>query len=61
MPPVTATLIALNVGAFLLAAAMPRLSMAFALWPIGGEWLMREGGWFRALAARQATRSCTAA
>ena len=46
MPPVTATLIALNVGAFLLAAAMPRLSMAFALWPIGGEWLMLKGAGF---------------
>jgi membrane associated rhomboid family serine protease len=39
MPPITATLIALNVGAFLIAAAVPRLAVGFALWPIGGEWL----------------------
>ena len=40
MPPVTATLIALNVGAFLLSAAMPLLVIKLALWPIGGEWLL---------------------
>lgn len=40
MPPVTATLIAVNVVAFLLASTMPTLSMAFALWPIGGDWLL---------------------
>ena len=42
MPAVTATLIALNVGAFLFSALMPRASIAFALWPIGGEWLLLE-------------------
>lgn len=39
MPPVTATLIALNVAAFLLSSAVPRLALGFALWPPGGEWL----------------------
>jgi membrane associated rhomboid family serine protease len=39
MPPVTATLIALNVGAFVISAALPRLVIALALWPVGGEWL----------------------
>lgn len=42
MPPITATLIALNVGAFLLSAALPRAAIPFALWPIGGEWLLLE-------------------
>ncbi len=40
MPPVTATLIALNVGAYFLSEALPRLAVAFALWPLGGEWLL---------------------
>ena len=40
MPPVTAILIALNVGAFLLSSAMPLLAIKLALWPIGGEWLL---------------------
>lgn len=40
MPPVTAILIALNVGAFLLSSAMPLLAIELALWPIGGEWLL---------------------
>src|SRR5439155_20419583 len=35
MPAVTTLLIAANVGAFLLMAAAPRLSLALALWPIG--------------------------
>jgi membrane associated rhomboid family serine protease len=35
MPAVTTLLIAANVGAFLLMAAAPRLSLAFALWPTG--------------------------
>ncbi|HVF62447.1 MAG TPA: rhomboid family intramembrane serine protease [Casimicrobiaceae bacterium] len=40
MPPVTAALIAANVGAYLIAAIAPRLAMRFALWPLGGEWLL---------------------
>ena len=40
MPPVTATLIAANVAAFFLSSLAPRLSMEFALWPLGGAWLM---------------------
>ena len=39
MPPVTATLITLNVAAYLVSLALPRLVVSFALWPIGGEWL----------------------
>ncbi len=39
MPPVTATLIALNVAAYLVSVALPRLVVSFALWPIGGEWM----------------------
>ena len=35
MPAVTTLLIVANVGAFLLMAAAPRLSVAFALWPVG--------------------------
>lgn len=38
MPPITATLIALNIGAFLVASALPQLAMRFALWPVGAEW-----------------------
>ena len=40
MPPVTATLIALNVGAYLLAVAFPQSTVSLALWPLGGEWLL---------------------
>lgn len=40
MPPVTATLIALNIGAFLVASALPQLAMRFALWPVGAEWML---------------------
>jgi membrane associated rhomboid family serine protease len=39
MPPFTAALIALNIGAFLLSVALPRLAVGLALWPIGGEWV----------------------
>ena len=46
MPPVTATLIALNVGAFLVSSAMPRASLAFALWPVGGQWLFVSNAGF---------------
>ena len=40
MPPATAALIAANVGMFLIAGAIPQLMLRFALWPIGGEWLV---------------------
>jgi membrane associated rhomboid family serine protease len=46
MPPVTATLIALNIGAYLIAAALPRLAMSLALWPIGGAWLFLSNAGF---------------
>ena len=39
MPPVTAALITLNVAAYLVSLALPRLVVSFALWPIGGEWI----------------------
>jgi membrane associated rhomboid family serine protease len=39
MPPVTATLIALTVGAYFVSLALPQLAVGLALWPIGGEWL----------------------
>ena len=40
MPPVTAALIALNIGAFLLSSLMPQAALHFALWPLGGDWLL---------------------
>ena len=40
MPPATAALIAANVGMFLIAGAIPQLMLRFALWPIGGEWML---------------------
>jgi membrane associated rhomboid family serine protease len=46
MPPVTATLIALNVVAFLASAALPRLALSLALWPIAGEWMLVESAGF---------------
>jgi membrane associated rhomboid family serine protease len=46
MPPVTATLIALNVAAYLFSAAMPVVAIQFALWPIGGEWLLLKRAGF---------------
>lgn len=46
MAPVTATLIALNIGAFLLSAALPRLALNFALWPLGAEWMFVPGAGF---------------
>jgi len=45
MPPVTATLIALNVIAFLLSSMAPRLAIGFALWPMG-EWMLLPGAGF---------------
>jgi membrane associated rhomboid family serine protease len=39
MPPVTATLIALTVGAYFVSLALPQLAVGLALWPLGGEWL----------------------
>ena len=39
MPPVTATLIGINVVAFLLSTLAPRQAAAFALWPLG-EWVL---------------------
>jgi membrane associated rhomboid family serine protease len=40
MPPVTTALIAANVGIFFIAAAVPQLMLRFALWPLGGEWIL---------------------
>ncbi|HVP88854.1 MAG TPA: rhomboid family intramembrane serine protease [Casimicrobiaceae bacterium] len=37
MPPVTLTLIAVNVGVFLLQQAAPGLEVLFALWPLGSS------------------------
>lgn len=45
MPPVTATLIAINVATYLLSSMLPRLSLQFALWPINAQWaLLPEAG-----------------
>jgi membrane associated rhomboid family serine protease len=48
MPPATAALIAANVGMFFIASAIPQLMLRFALWPIGGEWMIlsRAGAGF---------------
>lgn len=46
MPPITATLIAVNVGAYFLSAAYPRLVVGLALWPIGGEWMLVQSAGF---------------
>jgi membrane associated rhomboid family serine protease len=48
MPPATAALIAANVGVFFIAGGLPELTLRFALWPIGGEWLIlsRQGAGF---------------
>ena len=45
MPPVTATLIGLNVVAFLLSTLAPRQATGFALWPLG-EWMLIPGAGF---------------
>jgi len=48
MPPATAALIAANVGMFFIASAIPQLMLRFALWPLGGEWMIlsRAGAGF---------------
>ena len=46
VPPVTATLIALNVGAFVVSGALPRASLAFALWPVGSQWMLLSNAGF---------------
>ena len=48
MPPATAALIAANVGIFFIAAGLPELVLRFALWPVGGEWMIlsRHGAGF---------------
>lgn len=45
MPPVTATLIGLNVVAYLLSTLAPRAAVGFALWPFG-EWMLIPGAGF---------------
>jgi membrane associated rhomboid family serine protease len=45
MPPVTATLIGLNVVAYLLSTLVPRAAVGFALWPFG-EWMLVPGAGF---------------
>ena len=45
MPPVTATLIGLNIVAYLLSTLAPRAAMGFALWPLG-EWMLIPGAGF---------------
>lgn len=45
MPPVTATLIGINVVAYLLSTLAPRAAVGFALWPLG-EWMLLPGAGF---------------
>ena len=44
MPPVTATLIGLNIVAYLLSTLAPRAAVDFALWPLGGGILAPDAG-----------------
>jgi membrane associated rhomboid family serine protease len=40
MPPATATLLTATVAVFLLQGLVPSLTLALALWPLGGRWLL---------------------
>lgn len=46
MPPVTAALVAANVGIFFLTALAPQFAMNFALWPLGSEGVFASGPGF---------------